>query len=169
MDKYNLIEDDQEEIVTTKKHDNETGADHFIVPNIIHFVRFNLSEYSFIDYVVMQAAMKNHRPDSIYIHTDNNKFSGKYWEQIQKDRELKRRIRILPLQLPTEVFGQKLSEDWQLYHGSDFERIRIMKKYGGIYLDNDVFVVKNLDKYRRYEMVMGWSEGGYLDNQVGKM
>lgn len=170
---YNNMKENENRIINyddaiqMQSYNNETGADHFIVPNIIHFVRFNLSEYSFVDYVVMQAAMRNHRPDHFYIHSDTpNNFTGKYWEMIKKDRELWSRIRILPLRLPTEVFGQKLSEDWQLFHGSDVERIRIMMKYGGIYLDNDVYVVKNLDKYRRFEMVMGWSEGGYLDNQV---
>ena len=28
-----------------------------------------------------------------------------------------------------------------------------MMKYGGIYLDNDVYVIKNLDKYRKFESI----------------
>lgn len=149
-----------------KRYDNETGADRFIVPNIIHFVRFNLSEYSFIDYIVLKAAMRNHRPDHFFIHTDTPVFTGKYWDLIQKDHELWSRIRIIERQLPDAVFGQQLSEDFKLFHGSDFERIQIMMEYGGIYLDNDVFLLKNLDKYRKFEMVMTWSEGAYLENQV---
>ena len=39
-------------------------------------------------------------------------------------------------------------------------------KYGGIYLDNDVYVVQNLDKYRKFEMVIGWDNGKSLGNQV---
>ena len=39
--------------------------------------------------------------------------------------------------------------------------------YGGIYLDNDVYVVNSLDKYRRYEMTLGWEEvGKIVGNQV---
>jgi mannosyltransferase OCH1-like enzyme len=30
--------------------------------------------------------------------------------------------------------------------------------YGGIYLDDDVFVVKSLDKYRKFEMTVSWDE-----------
>jgi len=41
-----------------------------------------------------------------------------------------------------------------------------MMKYGGIYLDNDVYVVQNLDKYRKFELVMGWDEGQFLGSQV---
>jgi mannosyltransferase OCH1-like enzyme len=32
---------------------------------------------------------------------------------------------------------------------ADVLRLLILKKYGGIYLDNDIFVVNNLDKYRK--------------------
>jgi len=128
-------------------YDNVTGADHFIVPNIIHFVRFNKTEYSFVDYICLKAAFRNHRPDYFYIHTDvGDKYHGKYWEWIQNDPELKARVVLLYLDLPSEVFGQKLSDGWRFHHGSDVARIRIMMKYGGIYLDNDVFVIKNLDK-----------------------
>lgn len=162
----NTIEDGDVGSETMKGFDNETAADRFIVPNIIHFVRFNLSEYTFMDYVVLRAAMRNHRPDHFFIHTDTPNFTGKYWNLIRQDHEIWSRIRILPLELPTEVFGQKLSEDWQVFHGSDYERILIMMEYGGIYLDNDVFVLKNLDKYRRFEMVMTWNDNGYLENQV---
>jgi len=41
-----------------------------------------------------------------------------------------------------------------------------MIKYGGIYLDNDVYVVRSLDKYRRFEIAMGWPEGENLGSQV---
>lgn len=33
-------------------------------------------------------------------------------------------------------------------------RILLLMNYGGIYLDNDMFVVKSLDKYRVYEMTV---------------
>ena len=127
--------------------DNITGVDHFIVPNIIHFIRFNQTEYSFVDYLCLMAAFRNHRPDYFYIHSNvEDKFHGKYWGWIQKDVELMQRIRLFHLDLPMNIFGQKLSEGWRLQHGSDVSRIRIMMKYGGIYLDNDVFVIRNLDK-----------------------
>ena len=29
-------------------------------------------------------------------------------------------------------------------------------QYGGIYVDNDIFVVNSLDKFRRYEMTVGF-------------
>ena len=132
-----------------------SGADHLIVPNIIHFVCFNLTEYSFVDYICLKAAFRNHRPDNIYIHTDVGKqYHGKYWEWIQNDPELKARVVLIHLDAPSEVFGQKLSAGWRFYHGSDVARIQILMKYGGIYLDNDVYVIKNLDKYYMTECIL---------------
>ena len=94
---------------------NVTGADRFIVPNIIHFIRYNQLEYSFIDYVVIKAAMKNNRPDYFYIHTDvpgPGNFTGRYWSLIKEDYELWSRIRLLHLDLPEDIFGQKLNSGW---------------------------------------------------------
>lgn len=126
---------------------NVTGADHLIIPNLIHYVRFNKTEYSFVEYVCLRAAFRNQRPDFIYIHTDVSEFTGKYWNWVKNEPELWTRIRIIPTELPTEVFGQKLSTGWRFFHGSDFVRLHAIQKYGGIYLDNDVFVIKSLDKY----------------------
>lgn len=125
---------------------NQTGVNHWIIPNIIHFIRFNTKEYSFTEYICLKAAFRNHRPDFFYIHTNLNDFKGKYWELIKKDPDLSERIRVVPTEVPSEIFGQKLSKRWKLWHGSDIARIKIMMQYGGIYLDNDVFVIKNLDK-----------------------
>lgn len=127
---------------------NDTGADSFIVPNIIHFIRFNITQYNFVEYVCLRAAFRNHRPDQFYIHTDvpGLEFTGKYWSWIQRDTELYSRIRLMPLEAPTEIFGQKLNEDWRFSHGSDLARIQVLMKYGGIYLDNDVYIIRSLNK-----------------------
>ena len=93
--------------------DNKIGADRFIVPNIIHFIRFNQTEYSLIDYVVIKAAMRNHRPDFFYIHTDvigPGNFTGRYWELIKKDKKLWSKIQMFHLEAPREIFGQQLNE-----------------------------------------------------------
>jgi hypothetical protein len=39
-------------------------------------------------------------------------------------------------------------------------------EFGGIYLDRDVYVVKSLDIFRKYEMTLNWDEGQYLGSQV---
>jgi hypothetical protein len=39
-------------------------------------------------------------------------------------------------------------------------------EYGGIFLDNDVYVVQNLNKYRKFEMALGWDENECIGTQV---
>ena len=141
---------------------NETGVDHFIVPNIVHFIRFNQTEFTFVDYLCLQSAYRRQHPDYVFIHADNISFHGKYWSLIERDLELKAKIKIIHLELPSEIFGQPLNPEWRRWHGSDVARIRTMMKYGGIYLDNDVFVIQNLDKYRRFEISLEWQ----VDNQL---
>lgn len=42
-----------------------------------------------------------------------------------------------------------------------------LMSFGGIYFDNDVYVVNSLDKYRKYEMALSLEiEGGAIGNQV---
>ena len=49
----------------------------------------------------------------------------------------------------------------------DVVRLMILMTYGGIYLDNDVYVVNSLDKYRKYEMTLGLEQiGKVIGNQV---
>ena len=147
---------------------NETGAGRLIVPNIIHLIRFDQKNWTFIDYVCILAAFRNHRPDSFYIHTSvaNGEFEGKYWDMIRRKADLYSIIKIRPIEVPTHIFGQKLNEDWRLWHGGDLARLRIMMKYGGIYLDNDVYVINSLNKYRKFEIVLNWDEGDSLGSNV---
>lgn len=49
---------------------NETGAKNLIVPNIIHYIRFNKTTFNFIEYVCIRSAYVNHRPQHIFIHTN---------------------------------------------------------------------------------------------------
>ena len=106
-----IITSEEKWTKTFQDFNNETGADRFIVPNIIHFIRFNQTEYSLIDYVVIKAAMRNPRPDFFYIHTNVAipHFTGRYWELIKKDYEISSRIRFFHLDLPSEIFGQPLN------------------------------------------------------------
>lgn len=125
---------------------NVTGADHFIVPNIVHFIRFNQTELKLHEFVCIVAAYRNQNPDFIYIHSNvEDQFDGKYWEMIQRHVELKKRIRLIHRPFTAFVFDQKINPKW-IAHIGDVARIQILMEYGGIYLDNDCYIIKNLDK-----------------------
>jgi hypothetical protein len=112
--------------------------------------------------------MHNHRLDHFYYHTNikNVTYDGKYWDWVRKDEPLWSRIRVKYLEAPTEIFGQKLSDGWRFHHGSDIERIRVLMQYGGIYLDNDCFVIRSLDKYRKFECALNWDDKQFMGTQT---
>ena len=139
---------------------NVTGDKNLIVPNIIHYIQFDQRILSFLPFICICSAFYHQSPSRIYIHT-NNALQGKYFEYLR--RVLGERLVLRTLEKPSHVFGQKLSS---VEHSADVARLKILMKYGGISLDQDVFVVKNLNKFRHFELAIGWPEEQNIGSQV---
>ncbi|KAG0411977.1 hypothetical protein HPB47_010891 [Ixodes persulcatus] len=133
----------------------------FIVPNIVHFIRLGEAPLSFVEAVCMRAAWLQQQPESLMIHCDkcNATMESPLWYLIKDLPGLTLRY----IQRPTEIFGVKLR---YIEHTSDVVRAVVLMKHGGIYLDGDSYLVKNLDVYRRYEMSIGWYPGRSVGTQV---
>lgn len=146
--------------------DNITGSKNgeYIVPNVIHFLRFKQNHFSFVDAVCVLSAFRNHHPDKIMFHTDVESFVGPHWEKLKNTPGFV--YEIVNAALPTEIYGQKFSKGFHVWHAGDVTRIRILMKYGGIFLDNDIYVVQNFNKYRKYEFAIGWDENQCIGTQV---
>ncbi|KAF6200052.1 hypothetical protein GE061_006352 [Apolygus lucorum] len=138
--------------------DNVNGAGNgcYIIPNIIHFIRFNQPKFKFLEAVCVLAALKNQKPDKIYFHTNSPKFVGPYWDVIMSTPGVESVIELKNATLPDTIFGQKFNGGWKVWHASDIVRIKVLMKYGGIFLDNDSYVVKSLNKFRAFEMSVCW-------------
>jgi len=139
---------------------NETGSKNLIVPNYIHYVQFDKSNISFVTLVCMLSAYYNHGPSKIYLHT-NIVPEGRYYEILKSI--LGDKLKFKDLDKPTHVFGQKLSS---VQHSADVAKIKLVMKYGGIFLDGDVFVVQNLNRYRHFEFAIGWPHNQNIGTQV---
>jgi mannosyltransferase OCH1-like enzyme len=59
-----------------------------------------------------------------------------------------------------------LNEQWRFFHGGDIGRIHVLMRYGGIYLDNDAYVIRSLHKYRKFECVLNWDENQFMGTQI---
>ena len=105
---------------------NETGTENgtYLVPKIIHFLRFKERNFTFVDAVCVLSAFKNHRPDIILFHTDFDSFVGPYWEKVKNTTGIVYEFR--KVVLPDKIFGQKFSEEFHIWHASDVTRIRIL-------------------------------------------
>ncbi|KAH6943086.1 hypothetical protein HPB50_015832 [Hyalomma asiaticum] len=52
--------------------------------------------------------------------------------------------------LSKEIAALREEPDWP-HHSTDVQRLRVLLRHGGIYLDADVFVVQSLRRFLRYE------------------
>lgn len=133
----------------------------YVVPNIVHFVKFGDDPLSFVEAVCIRAAWLHQRPEALMIHCDicNATTTSPLWYLIKDIPVLK----LQPTVRPTKVFGIKFS---YVQHASDVVRLQVLMEYGGIYLDGDSYIVKSLDPYRRHEMSIGWPPDANVGNQV---
>lgn len=143
-----------------------TSSGCYLVPNYVHFLRLGLDYISFVDAVCILAAFKNQKPDKIFIHTDSATFRGKYWGVLLDTPGFVESLVIKRVEAPKTIYGRRPNPRWRYYHGGDVARLKILMTYGGIFLDNDSYVVRSLNELRRYEMTLGWMEGASLANQV---
>jgi len=117
----------------------------------------------------MLTVLRNQKPDQIMIHCDCDNISGDYFQRVLKiAHKTKTVITVRKIERLTQIFGKPLSRKWLNYHSSDISRIKSLIEFGGIYLDRDVYVVKSLDIFRKYEMTLECNdeEYQYVGNQV---
>ncbi|PSN54196.1 hypothetical protein C0J52_03532 [Blattella germanica] len=155
---FNLVKDSP-----FKGFDNETGTKNgtYIVPNIIHFIFLEESYITYVAALCILAAFKHQQPEKVLLHTDVKEFKGPHWEKLKKTEGLV--IEVKKIEVPKEIFGQKLGHIW---HAGDIARIKIMMEYGGIFLDNDSYMVRSLDCFRKYEMAIGIYRTGHIGTQT---
>ena len=146
---------------------NETGFGFNIVPNIVHYVLFTVHEVEFGHFISLLSVLKNQKPEKVYIHCDCSQLSGDYYQRVLRVAN-KTNIPIIvrTIERSTQIFGKNLSKSFHNWHLSDITRNRVLQEFGGIYLDRDVYVVKSLDKFLKYEMTLNWDEGQYLATQT---
>jgi len=142
---------------------NDIGSRKLIVPNIVHFIQFDMKTLNFVTFICLLSAWYNHKPSKIYLHTNLKQvLADSFYIDVLKN-VTGEALEIHELKKPTHVFGQRLSST---HHSSDIARIQILMKYGGIYLDEDVYVVKNLNRFRHFECSIGWPETQNIGSQV---
>ncbi|XP_069702132.1 uncharacterized protein [Periplaneta americana] len=141
-----------------------TANGELIVPNILHYVRIRRKSFSFIEAVCILSAFKNHKPDMIMFHTDMTEFTGPYWEKIKNTPGFSYKIN--KIKVPRHIFGKQISRQYFLLHATEFMKIKTLMDFGGIVLDSDIYVVKSLKGFRKYEMAIGWENGACISTRV---
>ena len=106
------------------------------IPKIIHFIYFGYTEFTFVHYFAIKTAY-DHNPDyTIYLYNyeiPNNNL----WFNLCKQY-----VNLIHTKPPESIFGQKLNT---YAHKADIIRLEKLIKFGGFYLDIDVWTLKSFD------------------------
>jgi hypothetical protein len=141
----NKIQSFQHDIKCIDYYIKHCCTDNMAVPNIVHYIWFGLSQrFDFYGFLSFISVLRFVKPRVILVHGDNLP-RGSYWMFIlyiyPKIIHVKRSVEI------DVIYGKK---PCHVNHFSDLFRIEALLKYGGIYFDMDMVLVKEIDFLRKY-------------------
>ena len=123
------------------------------VPNYVHYI-FGLKpqteDFSFLYFLAIYSNVLIHQPDIIYFHYHYLP-KGYWWNKI-KDYVILNYIPFIDFKLKNGI------EIIHYAHKSDYLRLLILEKYGGIYFDIDTLVIKPYYELLKYDCVIGIQE-----------
>lgn len=120
-----------------------------MIPNIFHFILFKpgvgeTKPFSLAYYLAVESAYQLNQPERIYLHSDFIP-TGEWWDRIEH------RITVVFTKAPEEFMGNKI---YHVAHKADITRLRVLKEYGGAYLDMDTICVKPFKSLNHNKFVM---------------
>ncbi|CAH1786783.1 unnamed protein product [Owenia fusiformis] len=142
--------------IAEKLVDNSSHTIHeTLVPNIVHYIWVDFGgvyKFTFLNAVSFISVHKNWKPDEILVHVNNNnRPHGQWWDYVTSHVTTK--IRFLEYNMSQiDIFGEKPK---YVEHIADIMRLRVLKEYGGTYLDSDVIALRSLAPLRRYDHTQG--------------
>ncbi|BFZ23028.1 hypothetical protein BsWGS_26066 [Bradybaena similaris] len=118
------------------------------VPKVVYFVIFGVYQFKFKHYVSVLAAKKFISPTAIYVIGDQHP-KGKWWQETLNKIH---GVRFLYREIPTTISGKTPKT---LHHVSDIVRLQIIYMNGGIYLDTDMIMIRDLEPLLDYDISLG--------------
>ncbi|GAA5917821.1 hypothetical protein JCM6882_004159 [Rhodosporidiobolus microsporus] len=139
------------------------------IPPYLHYVyglspTFGGKPFNFIHYLCLTSAFVTLKPEVIYFHYVYEPDTW-YWRRfVQEMGESKTtRLELVKERDVTEIHGNPVEH---FAHKADVLRLEALRDYGGIYLDIDVLVVRDLAPLYRHEVVMGMESQPNLDPEL---
>ena len=143
------------------------------IPNIVHFVHLVGSERTltlelpFRQFIAIYSAWYYLKPEKIFIHTDIEDDLLEYKIQNTKSPYTRAIAKLPGVQfkyheaITKTTTGNTIHE---LPNQSDFVRTDVLEQYGGIYLDDDAYVLRDLAPLRNlpYQNIVGRQGGGQI-------
>jgi glycosyl transferase-like sugar-binding protein len=110
------------------------------IPKILHYCfglssNFGHKPWSLIHYVCVKSAIEKIKPDNVFFYYEYEP-AGPWWELT------KPLVELVKIVAPREIFGNPINK---VAHRADVVRLEKLMQHGGIYLDCDVFVLRDFD------------------------
>lgn len=118
------------------------------VPNVIHYIWFGNLTFDFIYFVSFYSAHKHQKPCLIVLYYEFLP-SGTWWNLL---RRIVDNIVLVKMTPPMMISGKIIKF---VQHKSDIVRLKILKEYGGIYVDTDQYFLRSEDEFRNTKCTMG--------------
>jgi mannosyltransferase OCH1-like enzyme len=109
-----------------------------MVPNVIHFIWITGEKsrpFSYFNYMAVKCAKQHHGNGAIIIHCNKPPKDNKWWDEAAKLAV------VMPLTVPTYVGETEIKH---VQYASDVVRLTLLLKWGGIYIDTDMLLIKPL-------------------------
>lgn len=135
-----------------------------VVPNIVHYIWLykQAKRFEFCHLISVLSALRIQVPDEVWFWYDKKLPVGQYWEQVKAETNRTKIPFILrKTKTPTHISGQKIKYS---EHSSDIMRLIILSKYGGIYLDSDMIILRDLKPLMCYNHTQGRAMSATLAN-----
>ena len=143
------------------------------IPNIVHFVHLlkldtnQTFDFPFRQFISIYSAHHYLQPEHIYIHTNVPEHqiearirnsSSAYTHAVSKLPSVKFNYHAAPNRTSNNLTVDLLPNQ------SDFVRTDVLFKYGGIYLDDDAYILRDVESFRHmgFENVIGQQLGGSI-------
>ena len=154
-----------------KLKESTKSTDPGSIPNIIHFVHLvhpspsPSFEFPFRQFIAVYSAWLYLQPETIYIHTNVEQHlieealersTSPYTKAVQRLPNIKFSLQVPPDHTKAGVAISKLPNQ------SDFVRTVVLGELGGIYLDDDSYVLRDLAPLRTvgFDNVVGRQDNG---------
>ncbi|KAJ3265501.1 hypothetical protein HDU76_012049, partial [Blyttiomyces sp. JEL0837] len=122
------------------------------IPKLLHFI-FGLQRdfggypFLFVHFMAIKMASDSIQPDHIYVHYYYEP-EGYWWNRV---KELDKVVMMKIDKVPDKVFGNVVEN---VSHQADVLRLQLLMKYGGIYIDSDLFIYRSLDSLLHHPFIM---------------
>src|SRR5918996_2092741 len=114
------------------------------IPNVFHFIfglRRRQPRFHLVHYLCLRSCLEVNQPDAVIVHHHREPRGG-YWELIRPEV---RTARVEPVPFVSGFrYGGGGASRYRYAHHSDFRRLEILHREGGVYADIDTLFVNPL-------------------------